>query len=353
MWAVLGDIEFELRNQPSRQDERITADYAQHALIQGKPRSEWVGDGLDELTLELTLHALLVDPEAQIRRLKTAVRAHEPLPYVLGSGDYRGVYLLAEVGTATRRTDAQGRLISATVSVSLLEYSGQYKKPLPVPRGLSNNLLANPGAQFSGLTPPFGSLTQRALGMARTAGNILNAGLEGFNMAMAMRDNPLMLLDQAPSLLDLAGQALAPLEGLQDVAAGLFAKGAELVSMGIDVADDVLQATGIAQLLRDTPLALYDQTAQLFGQISQGLPLDGLQNTASGLLASGTELLTLGVDAANDVRQAMASLNPLALETVVSQVDDAASRMQLAVTRLDASSPRLSRMAVDVITRRA
>lgn len=83
MWAVLGDIEFELRNQPSRQDDRATADYAQHALIQGKPRLEWVGDGLDELTLELTLHALLADPEAQIRRLKTALRAHEPLPYVL------------------------------------------------------------------------------------------------------------------------------------------------------------------------------------------------------------------------------------------------------------------------------
>ena len=95
------------------------------------------------------------------------------------------------------------------------------------------------------------------------------------------------------------------------------------------------------------------QRAQLLGQIAQGLPLDGLQNSASGLLASGAELLTLGVDAASDVRQAMASLTPLELGTVVSQVDDAASRMQMAVTRLDASSPRLARMAVDVITRRA
>ena len=352
MWAVLGDIEFELRNQPSRQDDRITADYAQHALIQGKPRLEWVGDGLDELTLELTLHALLSDPEAQIRRLKTAMRAHEPLPYVLGSGDYRGVYLITEVGTTTRRTDAQGRLISATVSVSLLEYSGQYKKPMPVPRGLSNSLLANPGAQIGSVTS-LGSLTQRALGMARTAGNILNAGMEGFNMAMLLRDNPMVLLDQGPSLLNLAGQALAPLEGLQTVAAGLFAKGAELVSMGADVADDVLQATGIAQLLGDAPMELYGQASQLLGQITQGLPLDGLQNSASGLLASGAELLTLGVDAASDVRQAMASLTPLELGTVVSQVDDAASRMQMAVTRLDASTPRLARMAVDVITRRA
>lgn len=353
MWAVLGDIEFELRNQPSRQDERASADYAQHALIQGKPRLEWVADALDELTLELTLHALLVDPEAQIRRLKAALRAHEPLPYVLGSGDYRGVYLLTEVDTTTRRTDAQGRLISATVSVSLLEYSGQYKKPLPVPRGLRSNLLANPGARFGSAASPLSSLTQKALGMARTAGSLLSAGLEAFDMAKSLRDNPLMLLNQAPSLLGLAGQALAPLEGLQSAAAGLFASGADLVKLGANVADDVFQAVGMAQSLRDNPLALFDQVPQLLGRIGQGLPLGGLQNTAAGLLASGNELLKLGVDAASDVRQAMASLTPLALETVISQVDDAASRMQLAVTRLDASSPRLARMAVDVITRRA
>lgn len=290
MWAVLGDIEFELRNQPSRQDDRATADYAQHALIQGKPRLEWVGDGLDELTLELTLHALLADPEAQIRRLKTALRAHAPLPYVLGSGDYRGVYLLTEVGTATRRTDALGRLISATVSVSLLEYSGQYKKPLPVPRGLRNNLLANPGARFGDAAQVMVTPTQQVLGMARSAGNLLRAGVEAYNLAKAQGNSPSLLMGQASQLIGLTGQALTPLTGLQD---------------------------------------------------------------SAGLLSGGADLVQLAASVASEVQFAQSAMSPPSLENIVSQVDYAAGHMEQAQATLSGASTRLAKLAAAVITRRA
>ena len=49
-WGVLGEIEFEVLSHPSAQSERTTADYAEHARLQGKPLLQWVGDGLDELT---------------------------------------------------------------------------------------------------------------------------------------------------------------------------------------------------------------------------------------------------------------------------------------------------------------
>ncbi|MCV0073239.1 phage tail protein [Pseudomonas aeruginosa] len=290
MWAVLGEIEFELRNQPSRQDDRITADYAQHALIQGKPRSEWVGDGLDELTLELTLHALLGDPEAQIRRFKKALRAHEPLPYVLGSGDYRGVYLLTEVGTTTRRTDAQGRLISATLSVSLLEYSGQYKKPLPVPRGLSNSLLANPGARIGSAAQVIVTPTQRVLGMARSAGNLLRTGVEAYSLAKAQGNNPSLLMGQASQLLSLTGQALTPLLGLQE---------------------------------------------------------------AAGLLSEGADLVQVAARTASEVQYAQAAMSPPSLESIVSQVEYAAGHMEEAQSILAGASSRLAKLAAAVITRRA
>lgn len=290
MWAVLGDIEFELRNQPSRQDDRSTADYAQHGLIQGKPRPEWVGDGLDELTLELTLHALLGDPEAQIRRLKTALRAHDPLPYVLGSGDYRGVYLLTEVGTTTRRTDAQGRLISATVSVSLMEYSGQYKKPLPVPRGLSNSLLANPGARMGSAAQVIVTPTQRVLGMARSAGNLLRTGVEAYSLAKAQGNNPSLLMGQASQLLSLTGQALTPLLGLQETA---------------------------------------------------------------GLLSEGADLVQVAARAASEVHYAQATMSPPSLESIVSQVEYATGHMEEAQSTLAGASSRLAKLAAAVITRRA
>lgn len=353
MWAVLGDIEFEVKYHPGRQDERSAADYAQHALIQGKPRLEWVGDSLDELTLELTLHSMLVDPELQIRRLKEAKSAHEPLPYVLGSGDYRGIYLLTEVSVTTRKTDPQGRLVSATVSLNLLEYSGKYTKPLPRPRALVSNLVANPMARVGGAAPALVTPTQKVLGLAKTAANYLQAGVEAFNFVKTLRDNPLAMLGQAPRLLGMAGQALAPLQGLQSAAAEMFASGADLVAMGSNVIGDARQAVEMVQSLRDNPLALLDQAPQLLGRISQGLPLDGLQNSAASLLTGGSDLLKLGVDAAGDVQRAVAAFNPLSVDSVVGKVDYASSQMQLAVNRLDASSTRLASLAVNVITRRA
>lgn len=353
MWAVLGDIEFELVNHPSQQSERTTADYAEHARMQGKPLLEWIGDGLDELTLELALHAALVDPEEQIRTLKAAKSAHQPLPYVLGSGDYRGVYLITALDVTTRKTTAEGRLLSALVTLTLREYSGPYRRPRPKPPGLRSDLLALPATRVGGAAAPLGTLTQKALGLARQAGNVLRAGVEAFEMAKGLRDNPLALLGQSPRLLGLAGQALAPLQGLQGAATGLLASGADLLSMGANVAGDVRQALATVQGLRDDPLALLGQAPQLLGRIGQGLPLDGLQNSAAGLLASGSELLRLGVDAAGDVQQAVVALDPLALDSVVGKVDYAAGRMQQAMTRLDASAPRLARMAADVITRRA
>lgn len=290
MWAVLGDIEFEVKYHPGRQDERSGADYAQHALIQGKPRAEWVGDSLDELTLELTLHSMLVDPEEQIRRLKAAKSAHEPLPYVLGSGDYRGIYLLTEVAVTTRKTDAEGRLVVATVSINLLEYSGKYTKPLPKPRALVSNLVANPLARVGGATPPLVTPTQKALGMAKLAGNCLRAGVEAFGFVKTLRENPAAVLAQAPRLLGLAGQALQPLEEFQ-VASGLMTDGADLVQLGMSVASEV--------------------------QLAQG------------------------------------ALNPPRLEAIVSQVDYATSRMEAAQDRLAGASTRLAGLAVDVISRRA
>lgn len=289
MWAVLGDIEFELTNHPTRQEERTATDYAQHPLIQSKPRLELVADALDELTLELMFHAGLHDPEAQIRRLKAAKSAHQPLPYVLGSGDYRGIYLITEVTITTRKTTDQGRLVAATVSVSLLEYTGRYSKPLPVPRGLINTLQADPENRVGGSTVPMVTPTQRALGMASKAGNLLRVGLDAYRLARDVGD-PVALLGQAPRLINMTGQVLAPLEGMQD---------------------------------------------------------------AAKLMQNGADLVQLGADAAAEVRRAQGALDTPSLEAILNQVNYAASRFELAMARMNSAAPRLARMAADVVTRRA
>lgn len=295
IWAVLGEIEFEQLNHPSAQSERTTADYAEHALLQGKPKLQWVGEGLDGLSLELAFHAALVDPDVEIRKLKTAKAAHDPLPYVLGSGDYRGIYVITALDVTTRKTDANGRLLSAVVSLELLEYTGKYTKPLPRPLALRNNLAAtnSPSQPFERVlasSPPLVTAAQKTLALARKGGSLISAGMDAYQLAKGLRENPLALLGQVPRLLGLTSEALPSLAGLQ---------------------------------------------------------------TSAQLLADGADLVQLGASAGGDLQQAISALNSADLDGVVGQFDYAATRIELAATRMSTSAPRFAGLAADIITRRA
>lgn len=290
MWAVLGEIEFELFNHPTLFEERTSADFAEHALIQGKPRLEFVGEGLDELQLELQLHAALVDPEAQIRRFKTAKAERKPLPLVLGSGDYRGVYLITQVDTRVTRTDGHGRIVAAGVSLSLREYTGVYNKPLARPLALSGTGVTLPGARLGGISDALATPTQRLLASATAAGNLLRAGVSAYNMAKTLRNNPTAMLGQAGELVRLSQRALEPLDDMQ---------------------------------------------------------------TAARLLGNGADLLQLGSATGADVRAAVTGLSGANLSNIVGQVDYAAGRVLQASTRLKNAAPRLAGLAAQVITRSA
>lgn len=296
-WAVLGEIEFEVLNHPSAQAERTSADFAEHARMQGKPLLQWIGDGLDELSLEIALHVAVGDPEDQVRQLKAAKTAHEPLPYVLGSGDFRGIYLITALDVTTRKTDAVGRLFAAQVSLTLREYTGKYTKPLPVPAGLRNSLPGNGGSplalpleRITAGAKPLVTTAQQVLGYARTAASLVRAGLDAYRFARNLRDSPAALLSRVPVLLGATQQALEPLAGLQQTAA---------------------------------------------------------------LLAGGNDLVQLGADLASDLDQAITALDVVGTDNVAAQVSYASTRMEQAVTRLEDSAPRLAGLAADLITRRA
>lgn len=293
-WGILGDIEFEVLSHPSAQSERTTADYAEHARIQGKPKLEWIGEGLDELSLEIGLHVAVGDPEARVRQLKKAKSNHEPLPYVLGSGDFRGIYLITALDVTTRKTDNVGRLYAALVSLTLREYTGKYTKPLPVPLGLRNNLQTNtaglPLEKVVAGARPLVTTAQQVLGYARTAGSLIRSGLEIYQGARELIANPLLLLERIPAVMSATRQVLGPLVGFQESA-------------------DLLDGAG--------------------------------------------DLVRLGVDVTGDVNQAISALDGANGGSVTGQFTFAASRMEQAMERMDSAAPRLANLAADVLTRRA
>ncbi|MCU1718671.1 phage tail protein [Pseudomonas sp. 5P_3.1_Bac2] len=287
IWALLGEIEFELLNHPSSLAERGTSDYAEHARMQGKPLLQWVGEGLQELSLEIALHAALVNPEAQIANLKKAKSAHQPLPLVLGSGDYRGVFVLTALDVTTSKTDEAGRLIVARVSLTLREYSGAYSKPLAAPQALRSAGLFNALA-LSALAVLPQNARQQALSLSKKAGNLLGSAGQLYSTVQTLSSNPVQLLAQTPRLLSQSAQILPPLQALQ----------------------------GVAQQL-----------------------------------AEGAELVQLASDAYNDVDHAVQALQAVNLNNVAKQVQSASDSIDSAATRLNTAAPRLSQLAAKVLTR--
>lgn len=245
MFAILGDIEFTLSGGITGMEQRGTADWAEHARIQGKPLLEWIGEGLDEINLNIDLHPMLGDPAARWRALREAKAKHEPLALVLGNGDYLGPQVVADLTLQHRRMTATGQLASATVQLRLREYTGAFKRKLTQPLGLLSPAMSGT-TEAASATPsllskflPAPSTTQLAIGYAKSAGNILQAGKNLYDQVKS--GNASMILAQVPQLLSVTSQVIAPLQNMSAVA-GLLKDGADLAKVGEDVLGSVTGA---------------------------------------------------------------------------------------------------------------
>ena len=144
-FALLGEIQFELITYFDGLEGRFGSDYAEHALIEGKPRIQWIGDKLDEWTLKLKFHQLYCDPELEVARLQDALEMHEPLPFVLATGEYKGEFVVTEISVTSEQTDLIGTLVSVEASVSLKEH-------VPPP-GVGRVSFETPAVQAPGKPP--------------------------------------------------------------------------------------------------------------------------------------------------------------------------------------------------------
>jgi phage protein U len=120
--ALLGEIALDLITYFEGMEFKFGADYAEHALIEGKPRLQWTGDKLDEATWSLVFHAGFCDPERELLKLKSAVAKHEALPLVFSNGDYKGWFVPTEVTVTAQQTMTDGTSIWIEAKLTLREY---------------------------------------------------------------------------------------------------------------------------------------------------------------------------------------------------------------------------------------
>jgi phage protein U len=293
MFAILGDIEFTVTGGISGLEWRSSAEWAEHARIAGKPRLEWIGEGLDEYSLTLELHPVLGDPEARLRALRQAKSNHQPLALVMGSGDYLGPHVITDMSNAIRRATATGQTQSATVQISLREYTGPSTRKV-TRAGLLDAALSGTKAAAQGSPDlisklsPLPSTTQQLIGHAKTASNIIRAGQNVYDAAKG--GDAGSILGQVPQLLGITARALEPLQGLK---------------------------------------------------------------TAAGLLEGGADLSRLGEDLLGSVMGARASLDPVDLGNIVDRFGASHALLTQAASTMEGASVRLAGLAAEVLTRKA
>lgn len=122
MFAQLGNIIFENSKSFNDYSNRGSATYAEHLLLDGKPRLQRTGNSLQELQLSIRLHASFCNPLEELTALKTAKNNGEILPLLWGNGNLEGDFVITELGEQIEDADKQGNVFCYVVDLSLKEY---------------------------------------------------------------------------------------------------------------------------------------------------------------------------------------------------------------------------------------
>lgn len=98
--------------------------WAQHEVIGGKPVSEYLGPGQQQITLPIFVTAMHgVKPRKTIEELEKAVESGMPLTFVIGGRKVGSNQWIIESASETwGEIIADGRLLSAHLTLTLSEY---------------------------------------------------------------------------------------------------------------------------------------------------------------------------------------------------------------------------------------
>jgi phage protein U len=199
-YAILGNIQFDLITYFSGLDGKFGAEFAEHARLAKKPKLQFTGDKLDEWSLTLSFHVRFCNPEAELAKLIAAMRTHKALPFVLGNGDYKGSFVIAEIGSQAKQTDPKGYLTSVEATLTLREVADAPKpepaKPAVLKSGAKAPAQAVTGAQRQGpalrqatagrAVLSAGQVAQQAVAVFRTASILAAQGSVGSAADRAM-----------------------------------------------------------------------------------------------------------------------------------------------------------------------
>ncbi|STZ75309.1 putative phage tail assembly protein [Bergeriella denitrificans] len=220
MYAMLGDVRFELLQGFERLEARHGAGFARHDVLAGRPRLQAVGNELTELRIGVKLHWLLGNPDTAYKGLLAALEAQQAVSLVFGSGRFVGWFVIERLSERTLIQDAKGRTAARELDVELTEFVGDPNNPLPAP-----------GIAQSGKNPLLSLLPESVQAQASDIMQAVEQGVQIYREAedgirgmqrlagavRELKNDPAGALNMLGEALDIGGGVLGRLNNLPQV----------------------------------------------------------------------------------------------------------------------------------------
>jgi phage protein U len=113
-----------------------TWEYAEHRVVEDRPKLQWLASGLETISLDFHFHSSFTDPSTQATALTAAAEDHNARALVFGNAVHRGYFIVTSIRTTAQQMGANGELIAITVRATLKEWALESEidsSALPVP----------------------------------------------------------------------------------------------------------------------------------------------------------------------------------------------------------------------------
>ena len=135
MFAILGEIIFEVLTSPEAFRSTTDYHYAEHKVVEARPRLQWLATELQKISLELGFHVAFTNPATQLNRLGAAAEDHQARALIFGNGVHRGYFVIEKIEETHQQLADDGSFVAISAKVELNEsIPGVDFDPLASPR---------------------------------------------------------------------------------------------------------------------------------------------------------------------------------------------------------------------------
>lgn len=262
MYFMLGSVAFEPVDLTDF-NETHAADFAEHAVLKGKPRLQAMGEKLTELNFAIRLHHTLGGVERRYQELLGAKSKQDALPLIIGRGKYKGNFVITDISSVTLFTDKFGNALCREMNINLREFVGDIEEN---PLGAALNIGGN---SLLGSILPAGAV--KALSQVKET---VQKGAELFNQGRQIIDSVRDTVAVVRQLSDDPAAALAYLPGILKNLDGAIGHFGELTGMR-DLLEGVHKVLPAASDLARESAGIYEDLMSMKDSLALGTQSGG------------------------------------------------------------------------------